>query len=834
MVGRNHAEDRHTGMTEPFSNAGWSLALSEPGAFGSAAAIGHLSDWVEASVPGTSAGALAEAGRFDPDNPAPLHDQDIWYKCRFEADPGPYVLKIAGLATVAEIYVNEIRVLETASMFRSYETTIGLPAEGGDRNTMAICFRALEPLLAQKGPRARWKPRLSDSQGLRLVRTSLLGRMPGWCPEIHAVGPYRSIELVPVSDPRIEARSINTTLVCDTDWRLSVSAKLFNIEDTPYLVCNGQKTLMTKGNDGLHSGDLTLTSIKPWMPHTHGTPHLYDVCIETDGSSFPLGRTGFRSLDVDRGDDGKGFGLQVNGVNIFSRGAVWTNADLLNLGSDRNTYRPLLEAARDAGMNMLRVGGTMLYETRAFFELCDELGILVWQDFQFANYDYPLKDENFADEVRAEVCDQLLKTQGCPSLAILCGGSEIYQQGAMMGLPESRWKGELCETLLAGLATAGRPDVPYIPNSPYGGVLPFSPNEGVAHYYGVGAYLRPLEDARRAHVRFAGECLAFSNIPEQVTLDQHLPVKPGHDPRWKARVPRDRGVGWDFEDVRDHYLKVLFGVDPAALRYGDPDRYLDLGRAVTGEVMEQTFAEWRRKGSSCQGALVWTYQDLAAGAGWGVMDSTGRPKPAYYALKRAFRPLQVCVTDEGTNGLAVHIINELPVSKAVTLTLQCLKDGQVPVVSGQLELTLEPHSAQELNAVELIGAFFDVTYAYRFGPPSHDVTVVRLSDRETGNLLADAHHFPVEFDLKRRVADVEAGLKKDAEGNWQIGLETDRLLKFVHIGCDTYLPSENWFHLAPGSKKTIDLRPFSARDDLPDIPECRISALNARDCVTAT
>ena len=92
-------------------------------------------------------------------------------------------------------------------------------------------------------------------------------------------------------------------------------------------------------------------------------------------------------------------------------------------------------------------------------------------------------------------------------------------------LPESRWKGPLCEEILPHLSNAFRPDVPFAPNSPYGGVLPFSPNEGVAHYYGVGAYLRPLEDARRANVRFAGECLAFSNIPEQKSLDEALPVK---------------------------------------------------------------------------------------------------------------------------------------------------------------------------------------------------------------------------------------------------------------------------------------------------------------------
>src|SRR6185369_4931523 len=113
--------------------------------------------------------------------------------------------------------------------------------------------------------------------------------------------------------------------------------------------------------------------------------------------------------------------------------------------------------------------------------------------------------------------------------------------------------------------------------------------------------------------------------------------------------PRDRGTDWDFEDVTNHYVRLLYG--PGA-------KGLEAQRAAPGEVMEATIAEWRRAGSSCHGALIWMLKDFVPGAGWGVIDANGLPKLAWHALRCAFRPVQVALTDEGLNGLDIHLINE--------------------------------------------------------------------------------------------------------------------------------------------------------------------------------
>src|SRR5439155_9562731 len=123
-----------------------------------------------------------------------------------------------------------------------------------------------------------------------------------------------------------------------------------------------------------------------------------------------------------------------------------------------------------------------------------------------------------------------------------------------------------------------------------------------ASYYGVGAYLRPLADARLSGLRFASECLGFANIPEPAALAR-LPggATKVHQAGWKARSPRDLGAGWDFDDVRDHYLQSLFGIDAASLRSCDHERYLMLGRAVSGMAMAEAFEQWRSAGSPCRG-----------------------------------------------------------------------------------------------------------------------------------------------------------------------------------------------------------------------------------------
>jgi beta-mannosidase len=414
----------------------------------------------------------------------------------------------------------------------------------------------------------------------------------------------------------------------------------------------------------------------------------------------------------------------------------------------------------------------------------------------FANVDPP-DDEAFLATVEAELTSVLTDAAAHPALAVVCGGSEVAQQAAMLGLDSDRRATPLFDEHLPTLLERLGVDVPYVPSSPTGGDLPFRPNEGVAHYYGVGAYLRPLEDARRATVRFAAESLAFATPPERAPVEEWFggAAGAGHHPRWKRFVPRDNGAPWDFEDVRDHYVRALFDVDPSALRYADPERYLDLGRAAVAEVMAATMTEWRRPGSSCDGALVLLLRDLYRGAGWGLLDADGDPKAPLWALGRVLAPVAVLATDEGLNGLHLHVVNDTAEAVRGPLELRLYDTAGQLLEEGAVEVDVEARSGVTVSAEAAFDGFRDLTWAYRFGPRAYDAVVARFGPSEV-LFLPGGPARPVEADL---------GLVAVLEGD-AVTVSTRRLAQYVSFDVPGFVAEDSWFHLAPGASRTVRLR----------------------------
>ncbi|HEX3096615.1 MAG TPA: glycoside hydrolase family 2 protein [Usitatibacter sp.] len=800
-------------------DAGWELARTAPGACaapGDAAALAL--DWRPARVPGTVASSL----HADRDLPGAYDAHDWWYRVRF---PAPECegrtrvrLRFEGLATIAEAWLNGAPLASSRNMFvpRVVDVTERLAGE----NELAIRFASLDAELAKKRPRPRWRTSLVARQDLRWMRTTLLGRMPGWTPPSAPVGPWRPVCLEWIEGFELLSLRLNASAEGDAG-RLRIEAALrmlegLRVEEARIRVGEAVFPLAIEesGRTRLH-GDLSIAHAPLWWPHTHGAPRLVDCRIEAriEGRwiGIDAGRVGFRRLVLDQA--GGRIQFRVNGVPVFCRGACWTPLDIVSLGADAGALRAALERLRDAGANMLRIPGNSVYESDAFYSLCDELGILVWQDFMFANMDYPARDAAFMADVEKEARGVLERLHRHPCIAVYCGGSEVAQQAAMLGLPAAQWSNDLFTVLLPSLCAEIHPGIPYFPSTPWGGALPFHPDTSIAHYYGVGAYRRPLTDARLARVKFAAECLAFSHVPDAATsaLVTGSPIPPPHDPRWKARQPRDPGAGWDFEDVRDHYLRELFGRDPEELRSRDLARYHALSRVVPGELMRRVYAEWRSPGSGCGGALIWLHRDFLPGAGWGIVDATGRPKASYWYLRRAWAPRSVHLTDEGLNGLAIHVVNEADEALAATVEVEMLRGDGVAVDRARHGVLVPPRGALTLNAEAMVGYFADSAAAYRFGPPRHEVIVARLQDVE-GRTLSEDFHFPAGMDLPVRYPQVRGQARREADGRVTVTLSSDAFIQAASLTCEGYVPDDNYFHLAPGHEKRVAFLPAAGCD----------------------
>lgn len=776
--------------------------------------------WQQLAAPASAAAALRERGQWSLDDaPRSFDAQDWCYRLLFDAPAGhrqSVVLGFDGLATLAQASLNGEKLLDSTNMFVAHECEVGtLLRDRG--NELALRFSALEPQLQQRRPRPRWRTPMVAHQQLRWFRTTLLGRTPGWSPPAAVVGPWRDIWLEPREPGSVRRTRLETGIEGSdgiVSCRLELDAPATAVVDLR-LEGDGQVEIQRLEWDAsaqCFGGQLRLRNAQLWWPHTHGEPFLYraSAAIRLGGSAqekvVDLGRVGFRTITLDTA--GEGFSLSVNGVPVFCRGACWTPLDAVSLRSTPAACLGAIAQARAAGMNMLRVAGTTVYEEDHFYDTCDELGMLVWQDFMFANMDYPAQDESFAASVELEARQQLQRLHAHPCLAVLCGNSEAEQQAAMWGAARENWCSPLFGETLARLSAELAPGTPYWPSSAHGGAFPHQANAGTTSYYGVGAYLRPLDDARRSGLKFATECLGFANIPEAPALAR----MPGglatrvHHPAWKQRSPRDLGAGWDFDDVRDHYLQLLFNVDPQRLRATDHDRYLALGRIATAEVMAASFAEWRRPGSTCRGALVLMLRDLWAGAGWGLVDDAGLPKACWHALKRVLQPVTLFITDEGVNGLFIHVVNESGSARTVQVELAAWKDGDVRVAGGARTMTVPARGSESMAAVQLLDHFMDLGYAYRFGPLPCDAVVATLRGAG-GERLAQAFHFPGGLPATAQ-ADVglAATVTQVQDGIAQLSLRSARLALGVHFEVPGFAADDEHFHLAPGDEAQIMLR----------------------------
>ena len=710
--------------------------------------------FAEVAVPCTVAGLLRDRGEWRLGDAAPFDDEYWVFRCRF-AGGDENRLEFDGLTPGAVVMLNGVEIGRCDSMFVGLRLPIALEAE----NVLEIRFPPLDHL--PRKPRARWRTRLLD-QRWRWVRTTAIGRMPALSPLFGTIGPWRAVRLV-----RREVEQVAVQV------KLDGRDGIVTWSGTPLAASRGTLRLGDQRaelrGDRWHAA-LRIRNVERWWPHTHGAQPRYRLAL--DGGAW---RDDVAFRTIERIDP---FGLQINGVDVFCRGACWIPPDPVGL-SDHAT--PALEVARASHFNMMRVTANTLYESDAFYAECDRLGILVWQDFMFASVDYPFADDTFAALARAEANEFLCRTQTRACVAVLCGNSEVEMQAMLVGKPIET--PEFFADILPKICTAIRPDVPYVTGTPGGSVPMVVPQDGWSHYYGVGVFLRPLADARLSQVRFATECLGFAQPPARATQAEWADVP------WAERITRiDSGVG-DFLETHRYYVRTVYGLNPDTLERDDPVLWRALFEMLPGELMAATYAEWRVTGQ-CRAGLIWNWQDMWPSAGLGLRDSAGRSKASMYYLRRSLAPRAVFVADEGLNGLFVRLLNELDVPAHTDLMIELFSDGAC-TERHVVPQTVAPRGRATVGIDSILGRFADVQRAWQLGSTACDLLVARWGD------AAPAFYFPGGWPVPMRI---------------RVGLHAARVADSLRIGTRAFAhtvvidgadASDNYFHLAPNEERTV-------------------------------
>jgi len=810
----------------------WRLFYFEPGKGVQQGA--HTADFDEreaipVQVPGDVHTALICAGILpDPyydGNPEAcgwVEDYEWWYRTTFTVPPDlrgeRYDLVFEGLDTLADVYVNGEKVGSAQNMFTPYRFDVTPHLRLGEQNLLAICFHSVVLEAEKKDVSRYWaafyKPRV-------WLRKAQMNWGWDWGPRFVTVGVWRPVRLEAHSLARIAHLFVYTTRISDSGAEIRLSAEIERLRgDTPLVVCffvrdHGRDwRVVAPVVDGRAETTLWMESPQLWWTHDLGKPHLYTVEAELlDGANVLHSdsiRFGVRTIEVDqspgREPDTTNFTFVLNGVKIFAKGADWIPADSLIGSIPAERYRQLVQMARDANMNMLRVWGGGIYESPEFYNACDELGILVWQDFMFSCAAYPDDDEDFVKEVRREAEIVVKQLRNHPCIALWCGNNENQWIDSMFhwNQPDFPFYGKrIYDEILPQVCAALDPSRLYWPSSPWGGDDANSDLAGDKHNWQVWAGLVfPRKSREEPRVNSTPEGISYRHYAEDKgrfisefgmhgapalrTLQRNIPPE--------QFFYDSEGFLYRIKDPDTSRKEKLFEAHLWQPR--DIEEYVLLSQLVQAEGLKFGIEHYRRRKFECSGALFWQLNDCWPGISWSVIDYYLNPKGAYHAVTRAFAPLLYTFQQEKDGCVTLWGVNDTLQEVSSELRLRRMRlDG------GTLADELHRVKVPANSAQQLLG----------LPPAQDDRTEFLVVQVKRGPNAPDNVHFFAEWKhLQLPKATVRAVFTPLGEEGcrWQCELSADAYAHFVHLVFpqDAVQVSDNYLFLLPGEPRVIEFR----------------------------
>ena len=637
----------------------------------------------KATVPGSVYHDLLAAGRIpDPfyrdneDEALKIMEYDFVYSRCFDVPAellrsDAVLLCCHGLDTLAAVEINGKPAGKADNMHRVWEYDVkALLREG--QNGIRITFASPTKYVREAYER---KPLEGSSDALRgfpYLRKAHCMFGWDWGPHLPDAGIWRDIELLGVDTARLrdvyigqrhEPGRVTLHVVSHVEQTAGGPAAVSVAVTAP-----DGRTFTAEGADC----SVTVTEPQLWWPAGYGAQPLYTAEVTLSDGSVVLDtwkkRIGLRTMTVRREKDewGESFCHCVNGLDVFAMGADYIPEDNLLPRVNKERTRRLLEDARAAHMNTIRVWGGGYYPDDFFYDLCDELGLLVWQDFMFACAAYDLT-EAVEENVCAEFRDNLRRLRHHASLALWCGNNEIESF-----VPMDIWhKGKkqiadyikLYEYILPKIVKEEDPDAFYWPSSPSSGGSfdnPWDENRGDCHYWDVWHGLKPFPDYRNHLFRYASE-FGFQSFPCMATIESFT-------------QPEDRNV---FSYIMEKHQrnasangKIAEYLSQTYLYPSTFDSFVYASQLLQAQAMQYGVEHWRRHRGRCMGTLVWQLNDCWPVTSWASIDYYGRWKALHYYEKRFFAPVLVSCEEEGTLTQNTNVNAEpFPLKKSARLNV---------------------------------------------------------------------------------------------------------------------------------------------------------------------
>ncbi|UCE99379.1 MAG: glycoside hydrolase family 2 protein [Planctomycetota bacterium] len=797
-------------------------------------------DWLTTNVPCSIFDSLIEAGQIKrlefnayPEKFSFVSEKPWIYRKIFDVTPdllncNRVDLVFDGLDTIASIWLNGKLIGKANNMFIPFrfDVTQTLKLQ---KNCLLVKF---EPAIQYAKKLMNRYSTFKQSDFLNphrvYIRKAQYQFGWDWCPALAGCGIWRPLRLEGIKEAKL-AEVFIRTIDCNTQYAdIKITVKLETLKRKEFLCrvnlsCNEQTIEHNLTFSPAEDSQSTVIRIqKPylWWPAGYGQQHLYQLdCQLISGDEVieqTQKKTGVRIVKLNRSPDKQGekFQFEINGQPIFAKGANWIPASLLAGSVTNNDYQKLLHAAAEANINMLRVWGGGYYEANEFYKLCDELGIMVWQDFMFACAYYPDR-QWFLEKVKNEAGTIIKQLRNHPCIVLWCGNNEIdwMHYTGKLGRGKKFYGKRIYHQLLPQLVAELDPDRDYIPTTPYAPDNNLNdPNSGTIHQWDIWSGHQPLHQylCQTENIpRFVTE-FGLQSLPHIETIKNFCPTE-------KLRIGsytiEKHNYQVDGNSRLYRYVGDLFGTAESL------EQLVYLSQITQARAAKMYVEHLRAHNCRNSGVLFWQFNDCCPAISWSAIDATYQPKAIYYYAKRFFSNLLIAVVSEWKKPKASSLYTLKPLNvtvindsnQPITATLSCRLIDLFGHVIDQvaLPLAIAPFSISALP--KLPKAIISPEYS--------DKSCLHFLMKQNGIKIAENLFFylPDKY-IDWPKVKITKRLSKITEKQWKLTLKSNAVAKDVQIS--TSVPaqfSDNFIDLIPPDGFEIKInfeQPFSAIEPL--------------------